>query len=662
MIWWMLQDFIVTAVLAGCVWMICRIARPSPAMQHALWLVLLIKLVTPPVFPWPWAVEDLIARAGLRETIVGNSFIAAQPGVVSRETAMKSKNVVAGKENGAPIPAGEFLLLVVASVWLTGSGLFVFVQTEKVRGVLALLKGARPASSELQSLVEDVAGHLKTRAIAARIASTIVSPFIWCIRRPLLLWPEALPLVDKSVRGLLVHELAHVKRRDHWVGWLELAAGCLWWWNPLYWCIRRQLRENAELACDAWVVSSIESAPNGRRAYAETLVSVCESMSEESRRSSAILAMGVGTGDRRFLERRLTMILREHRPFRLSRVGIAFVALIFAGTLPVWTFRAAPQRATLTSTHQGLRPEAPSEEIVQSENPQGKVSVGSQNVRKNSVDAISIPFSGAVSGIGRSFITQRLTGQTLELQGAVFANTTEIELDVSTGEILGLRTPDRTFNYDLTAYRNLRGETIHLHLRGATQGMLWGTDVYTDDSDPNAAVVHAGILRPGEEGIAAIRLLPGMESYQGTTRNGIQSNAFGRPFGGSYRFEGVQPVARPAEATMRLQIPFIIILDGAGGDSASSELMRMRDQIGATVDLTVTGSNSAPIWGDGIYTDDSAVAVAAVHAGLLRVGEIGVVRATIMPPQDRYEGTTRNGIQSRSFGRFEGSYRLERVK
>jgi hypothetical protein len=213
------------------------------------------------------------------------------------------------------------------------------------------------------------------------------------------------------------------------------------------------------------------------------------------------------------------------------------------------------------------------------------------------------------------------------------------------------------------AYRGLMGETIHLHLRGATRGRVWGTDVYTDDSDPNAAAVHAGILKPGEEGIAAIRLLPGRELYQGTSRNGIQSNEF-TSFKASFRFEGVQPVAKlePFEMGVRFSVPLILVLDGIGGDSASSELRQMRNQIGATVDLTVTGSSSAPIWGDGVYTDDSAVAVAAVHAGLLRVGEIGVVRATIMPPQDRYEGSTRNGVQSQSFGRFEGSYRLERVK
>lgn len=629
MIGWMLQNFIVTAVLAGCVWMTCRILRPGPAMQHALWLVLLIKLVTPPILPWPWAVEDLITRAGLKETIARNSFIAAETGYVAHETAMKSKDTVApGRETGAPIPPGELLLLVAASIWMTGGGLFIFVQIEKVRGVLALLKGSRPAASELQSLVEEVAGRLKTRPIAARVASTIASPFVLCIRRPLLLWPEALSPGDDSVRGLLVHELAHVKRRDHWVGWLELAGGCLWWWNPLYWYIRRQLRDTAELACDAWVVSSVESDAHGRREYAEALLSVCESMSDDSRPSSPIVAMGIHTGDRRFLERRLTMILREHRSFRLSRAGIALVALVFAGTVPVWTLRATPPPAPSVSapTPQGLPPEA------------GEV------IRQSEIGQVEV-------------LPIELQEPRLNIEA------TEIELNIATGEIIRMSTPDRTFTHELMAYRGLMGETIHLHLRGATRGMLWGTDVYTDDSDPNAAAVHAGILRPGEEGIAAIRLLPGRELYQGTSRNGVRSNEFGS-FKGSYRFEGVQPVAKlePFEMAGQFRVPLILFLDGIGGDSASSELMRMRNQIGATVDLTVTGSNSSPIWGDGVYTDDSAVAVAAVHAGLLKVGEIGVVRATIMPPQDRYEGTTRNGVQSQSFGRFEGSYRLERVK
>src|SRR5262249_12889833 len=74
----------------------------------------------------------------------------------------------------------------------------------------------------------------------------------------------------------------------------------------------------------------------------------------------------------------------------------------------------------------------------------------------------------------------------------------------------------------------------------------------------------------------------------------------------------------------------------------------------------VTGAAGGGIWGSDIYTDDSQLATAAVHAGVLRAGEKGVVKVTILPSQAYYTGTTRNGVTSGSFGAFGGSYRLER--
>ena len=73
---------------------------------------------------------------------------------------------------------------------------------------------------------------------------------------------------DKTV---IVHELAHLRRRDHWVGWLQLAGECIFWWNPLFWFVRRQIRFQAELSCDAWVMRLL---PEARRAYAEALIEV----------------------------------------------------------------------------------------------------------------------------------------------------------------------------------------------------------------------------------------------------------------------------------------------------------------------------------------------------------------------------------------------------
>src|SRR4030095_4174417 len=223
--------------------------------------------------------------------------------------------------------------------------------------------------------------------------------------------------------------------------------------------------------------------------------------------------MGVNTGDRRFLERRLTMILRDHRPFRLSRIGIVFIAFVFAGTVPAWTLRAAPEPApsARATTPQRIPPQV--EEAVRQ------------------VEKEILPVTVSVDQL---LVSQN---QVVDLEA------TEIALNAATAEVFFMESAARTFTHDLMAYRGLVGQTIHLHLRGARGGDVWGTDIYTDDSDPNVAAVHDGILKPGEEGIAAIRLLPGIERYDGTTKNGVQTNDFGH-FGGSYRFEGGPPVAR----------------------------------------------------------------------------------------------------------------------
>ena len=102
------------------------------------------------------------------------------------------------------------------------------------------------------------------------VCATAATPFLWCLGRPKLIWPTSLIKQDHSDKwlGVVVHELAHLKRRDHWVAWLELIAACLWWWNPLFWYVRRRLLETAESACDSWVVSSLPKKE--RRAYPHT--------------------------------------------------------------------------------------------------------------------------------------------------------------------------------------------------------------------------------------------------------------------------------------------------------------------------------------------------------------------------------------------------------
>lgn len=93
----------------------------------------------------------------------------------------------------------------------------------------------------------------------------------------------------------------------------------------------------------------------------------------------------------------------------------------------------------------------------------------------------------------------------------------------------------------------------------------------------------------------------------------------------------------------------------------SDDLRSLRGQHAAVVYRRVTGQITGSVWGgeNRVYTDDSTLSTAAVHAGVVAPGETAIVRITILPGQDSYAGETRHGVTSRPWDSFGGSYRID---
>jgi hypothetical protein len=85
------------------------------------------------------------------------------------------------------------------------------------------------------------------------------------------------------------------------------------------------------------------------------------------------------------------------------------------------------------------------------------------------------------------------------------------------------------------------------------------------------------------------------------------------------------------------------------------------DPVGATYYFRVTGELAGPLWGTDVYTGDSAIAVAAVHAGVAKAGESAIVKVTVEHPLPRYAGSVQNGVTSQDFGPYGTAYRLAPV-
>ncbi len=81
-------------------------------------------------------------------------------------------------------------------------------------------------------------------------------------------------------------------------------------------------------------------------------------------------------------------------------------------------------------------------------------------------------------------------------------------------------------------------------------------------------------------------------------------------------------------------------------------------QVGKRFAFKVTGAVNGGIYGSDTYTSDSSLATAAVHAGVLKVGQTGVVRVKIVAPPGAFAGSVRNGVNSAAYGSYSGAYQV----
>jgi hypothetical protein len=94
---------------------------------------------------------------------------------------------------------------------------------------------------------------------------------------------------------------------------------------------------------------------------------------------------------------------------------------------------------------------------------------------------------------------------------------------------------------------------------------------------------------------------------------------------------------------------------------APLNMLGLCDPVGSTYYFKVTGDSAGSLWGTDIYTGDSALAVAAVHAGLVKAGEATVVKVIVEQPRTQYQGSVRNGVTSQDYGQYGTAYSLAAV-
>jgi LCCL domain len=125
--------------------------------------------------------------------------------------------------------------------------------------------------------------------------------------------------------------------------------------------------------------------------------------------------------------------------------------------------------------------------------------------------------------------------------------------------------------------------------------------------------------------------------------------------------------AQFGEQQMKLADARSLNVPGAGAETTSADseatadsLHQLGGNIGKTYRIKVTGNVNGSVWGSDIYTTDSSLETAAVHAGALKSGQTGVVRVTIVAPPPFFGSSTRNGVTTMPYTAYPSAFKVQK--
>ena len=328
-------------IIVGVAFVTLRILKlaggVNAATRHTVWLVALLGVLALHIAlvwaAWPEtrsAVADLapVEVVSQAPTAIRADAVPTEPVVADATPRAAAAERAAIELPGAAVPWAMFF----AGLWVLG----VVAAAGRVLTSLVRLRSLKTEATEISAASRDrVRRRVPGLARSFNLSRTqIASPVAAGYLSPAVLVPESLEsrMDEEDFDQLVLHEVAHIARRDDWTMLLQRALEALLWFNPAVWIVGRQLVREREMACDEWVVATTRQPER----YARSLFTLIE-----LRLATAGLMASPGLAARESeIVRRVRMLLEQGREAtaKLSRERMAIAGALIAlmATVLVW--------------------------------------------------------------------------------------------------------------------------------------------------------------------------------------------------------------------------------------------------------------------------------------------------------------------------------------
>lgn len=334
--------------------------RCRPSLKAALWIVVLVKFLLPPVLPGSFGLSALLGSLSPGAEMIVTGAAQSPPS----ERTDGSHATVAGPASQRAVlsdvartgPPHALLSYLPALLLFSYAALLLFLTSKTLlssRDAGRRVRRLPAAGDELTDEVRALAIRLGLRrAPPVKLDAGARSPYVIGARSPTLVLPADLSerLDPRAREALIIHELAHIRRGDVSVRWLQNVARLVFFfWPPVWWLCRR-IERFSEMACDQWAIRFSSASP---RLYAESLLDVAKGV-----RAGALLRHELGFAARRsgLLAARFELILggaheaAPHLSWRVSAVLAGWGLFALTGSVIAGAENQAPSAPGVANT------------------------------------------------------------------------------------------------------------------------------------------------------------------------------------------------------------------------------------------------------------------------------------------------------------------------
>lgn len=419
---WVIETSIMASILVGfilCIKVLLK-NKLTPRWHYALWLILIIRLILPwspdssfSIYSSMLSREHEYTRLSIQSTkeVIEPKEQLLEHNKMKEENISNEKKSVSNKED---VHLDVSMYDIFLGIWLLGIISLIatmFILNRHLNHYIT--KQPNITDKKVIRIFENCKEKMSIkRPIPLIQAGKISSPTLLGVKTPrILLSNKHIQQLDENqLRYIFYHELAHFKRKDIKINWLMYSLVIVNWFNPIIWYAYYAMREDQEIACDAYTLTYIGSEE--KLAYGHTILTLLEHYSTFYQVPNlANLSRNKNT-----IKRRIIMIKNfNKKSYRWSALGIAALVGVSAFSL-----------VNVKAEQPSYKQERPKQESIKQENSKQVLTpvFENQDVKLNGLFTDKIR-NALKTGDGVIPLNQKITDQgiTIHLKNLVIDGT-----------------------------------------------------------------------------------------------------------------------------------------------------------------------------------------------------------------------------------------------